>query len=182
MKFVALNLDGVSKNVIENLIEYKCEFDKFTYKTADGEYGVLSYFSVGYCVVEDSVDVETIDVPYVADFLKKFKIEELTAACNAVIDNGFTYTNGDAFSFDLNTQNEFTQKQMLFMFYPTTETVQLRTLNNGTQYYTRSDFMDLVLFANAFRDNTQKRLTDLVTEIKNTKYTDIKLLKDIIFS
>lgn len=182
MKFVSLNSNGVDKQVIERLTEYTCELDKFTYKTADGEYGVLSGFAVGYCVVSDDIDPSAITVEFVADFLKPYKIAELTAACDLRIDRGFTYTNGDKFAYDVSTQNEFTQKQMSFFFYPNLTTAQVKTLNNGIKYYPKNDFMDLVLFANNFKDETQKRLSDLVDEINATKYQDITQLKYITFS
>lgn len=182
MKFVSLSSNGVDKQVIENLIEYKCELDKFTYRSADGEYGILTGFAVGYCVTDDSTDIDSVDVSYIADFLKPFKIAELSAACDLLIDKGFTYTNGDQFPFDVSTQNEFTQKQMLFMFYPTTTTAQVRTLNNGLKYYTKDEFMNMVMFANTFKDNTQKRLSDLIDEINHTVYTDTSQLRNITFS
>lgn len=182
MKFVSLNSNGVDKQVIERLTEYTCELDRFTYRTADSEYGILTGFAVGYCVVSDEVNVDEIDIPYVAEFMKPYKIAQLTAACDLLIDKGFTYTNGDVIPYDNNTQNEFTQKQMLFMFYPTTTTAQVRTLNNGIKYYTKDEFMNLVLFANEFKDNTRKRLADLIDEVNNTVYTDITKLKYLTFS
>ncbi|NGY82191.1 hypothetical protein F6Y03_10790 [Bacillus megaterium] len=181
MKFVSLNIENEVGNIIENIVNHTSKLDQFVYTTAQGEYGVLSGFQVGYCVGEDNLDPNTVTPQVVANYLKPFKIEELEQQCNLVIASGFEYTNGDKFLYGPDQQNDFSQKQILLLLNPALTIVQVQTKNNGIKKYTKEEFISLVTYANSFKDQLVKRIDDLTKEIDETEYTDVQELKNLTF-
>lgn len=181
MKYVALNSDGVSRVVIEDLVKYTCELDKFTYEKSDGEIGTLSGYAVGYCLINDDIDPNSVTASQVTDFLKPYKITSLQTDFDLVVEGGFIYTNGDQFSFGYEQQNEFYQKQSLLLLNPLLSSVQVLTKNNGIKDYSKEEFINLITFANQFKDEQTKKIQMFVNQIKTTTYASIQELKEIKF-
>ncbi len=181
MKFVSLNTENKVGNVIENIVNQTSKLDQFVYTTAEGEYGVLSGFQVGYCVGEDNLDPDTVTPQVVADYLKPYKIEELKEQCNLIVASGFEYTNGDKFLYGTDQQNDFSQKQILLLLNPALTTVQVQTKNNGIKKYTRQEFINLVTYANEFKDQLMQRLDNLIQKINETEYSDVQELRNLTF-
>ncbi|MGG0387847.1 hypothetical protein ABEZ76_07675 [Priestia megaterium] len=181
MKFVSLNTENKVGNVIENIVNQTSKLDQFVYTTAEGEYGVLSGFQVGYCVGEDNLDPDTVTPQVVADYLKPYKIEELQEQCNLVVASGFQYTNGDKFLYGTDQQNDFSQKQILLLLNPALTTVQVQTKNNGIKKYTRQEFINLVTYANEFKDQLMQRMDDLIQKINEIEYSDVQELRNLTF-
>ncbi|KML27771.1 hypothetical protein [Priestia aryabhattai] len=181
MKFVSLNTENKVGNVIENIVNQTSKLDQFVYTTAEGEYGVLSGFQVGYCVGEDNLDPVTVTPQVVADYLKPYKIEELQEQCNLIVASGFEYMNGDKFLYGADQQNDFSQKQILLLLNPALTTVQVQTKNNGIKKYTRQEFINLVTYANEFKDQLMQRLDDLIQKINETEYSDVQELRNLTF-